>query len=280
MFNLRSLKDADSLILNLKSQGQTIGFVPTMGALHQGHISLVERSKKENDFTFVSIFVNPTQFNNSQDLTNYPRSEELDIKILEDAGADAVFFPTVEMMYPDGEKSESMQFDGLENKMEGKFRAGHFEGVATVVKRFFELIQPTNAYFGEKDFQQLQIIRHMVKEFKIPVNIIPVSIKREEDGLAMSSRNQRLSPEMRKEVPQIYKILQQAKSYFENHSTQETQEFVKRQFDNSSLELEYFEIADEETLVRVEKKDSEKKLRAFIAVYANDIRLIDNLKVN
>lgn len=280
MFTLRNLKDTDSLILKLKSQGQTIGFVPTMGALHPGHISLVTQSKKENDFTFVSIFVNPTQFTNSADLTNYPRTEAEDIEILQNAGADAVFFPTIQNIYPNGETTESFEFAGLENQMEGKFRTGHFEGVGTVVKRFFEIIQPNKAYFGEKDFQQLQIIRQMVKDLEISVEIIPISIKREEDGLAMSSRNQRLSEEMRKEVPLIYKVLKEAKLFFENHTAEETQEFVKNRFENSPLELEYFEIADEETLKSIKSKNSTKKLRAFIAVYANEIRLIDNLRFN
>lgn len=280
MHCLKNLKDAESLILTIKNRKQTIGFVPTMGALHLGHISLVNQSKKENDFTFVTVFVNPTQFNNADDLVKYPRTEKQDLALLEQAGVDAVFFPTVEDIYPNGELTEHFDFGGLENKMEGEFRPGHFEGVGTVVKRFFEIVQPDNAYFGEKDFQQLQIIRKMVLTQKLPVQIIPVAIKREEDGLAMSSRNQRLTPEMRKEAPLIFKVLNEAKIHLENHSIAETKKFVEKQFESSPLVLEYFEIAEENTLESAIQKSSSQKIRAFIAVYADEIRLIDNLSLN
>ncbi|MFA7447879.1 MAG: pantoate--beta-alanine ligase [Weeksellaceae bacterium] len=280
MHCLKNLKDAENLILTIKNRKQTIGFVPTMGALHLGHISLVNQSKKENDFTFVTVFVNPTQFNNADDLVKYPRTEKQDLALLEQAGVDAVFFPTVEDIYPNGELTEHFDFGGLENKMEGEFRPGHFEGVGTVVKRFFEIVQPDNAYFGEKDFQQLQIIRKMVLTQKLPVQIIPVAIKREEDGLAMSSRNQRLTPEMRKEAPLIFKVLNEAKIHLENHSIAETKKFVEKQFESSPLVLEYFEIAEENTLESAIQKSSSQKIRAFIAVYADEIRLIDNLSLN
>lgn len=280
MHCLKNLKDAENLILTIKNRKQTIGFVPTMGALHLGHISLVNQSKKENDFTFVTVFVNPTQFNNADDLVKYPRTEKQDLALLEQAGVDAVFFPTVEDIYPNGELTEHFDFGGLENKMEGEFRPGHFEGVGTVVKRFFEIVQPDNAYFGEKDFQQLQIIRKMVLTQKLPVQIIPVAIKREEDGLAMSSRNQRLTPEMRKEAPLIFKVLIEAKIHLENHSIAETKKFVEKQFESSPLVLEYFEIAEENTLESAIQKSSSQKIRAFIAVYADEIRLIDNLSLN
>src|SRR5690606_11291701 len=229
--------------------GKKIGFVPTMGALHQGHISLVKESVKQNDFTVVSIFVNPTQFNNSKDLKNYPRTEGADIRLLEKSGCDAAFFPTPEHIYPFGEKSENFNFHGLENQMEGKFRPGHFDGVATVVKRFFEIIAPDRAYFGEKDFQQLRVIQELVKNLNLTVEIIPVPIIREEDGLAMSSRNTRLTEEMREESPKIQQILQQAKAFLETHSIEETKKFVEEQFKKTDLDLEYFEIADEETLL-------------------------------
>lgn len=280
MHCLKNLKDAENLTLTIKNRKQTIGFVPTMGALHLGHISLVNQSKKENDFTFVTVFVNPTQFNNADDLVKYPRTEKQDLALLEQAGVDAVFFPTVEDIYPNGELTEHFDFGGLENKMEGEFRPGHFEGVGTVVKRFFEIVQPDNAYFGEKDFQQLQIIRKMVLTQKLPVQIIPVAIKREEDGLAMSSRNQRLTPEMRKEAPLIFKVLNEAKIHLENHSIAETKKFVEKRLESSPLVLEYFEIAEENTLERVTQKESTQKIRAFIAVYAGEIRLIDNLRLN
>lgn len=280
MHCLKNLKDAENLTLTIKNRKQTIGFVPTMGALHLGHISLVNQSKKENDFTFVTVFVNPTQFNNADDLVKYPRTEKQDLALLVQAGVDAVFFPTVEDIYPNGELTEHFDFGGLENKMEGEFRPGHFEGVGTVVKRFFEIVQPDNAYFGEKDFQQLQIIRKMVLTQKLPVQIIPVAIKREEDGLAMSSRNQRLTPEMRKEAPLIFKVLNEAKIHLENHSIAETKKFVEKRLESSPLVLEYFEIAEENTLERVTQKESTQKIRAFIAVYAGEIRLIDNLRLN
>jgi pantoate--beta-alanine ligase len=280
MHCLKNLKDAENLTLTIKNRKQTIGFVPTMGALHLGHISLVNQSKKENDFTFVTVFVNPTQFNNADDLVKYPRTEKQDLALLEQAGVDAVFFPTVEDIYPNGELTEHFDFGGLENKMEGEFRPGHFEGVGTVVKRFFEIVQPDNAYFGEKDFQQLQIIRKMVLTQKLPVQIIPVAIKREEDGLAMSSRNQRLTPEMRKEAPLIFKVLNEAKIHLENHSIAETKKFVEKRLESSPLVLEYFEIAEENTLERATQKESTQKIRAFIAVYAGEIRLIDNLRLN
>lgn len=280
MHCLKNLKDAENLTLTIKNRKQTIGFVPTMGALHLGHISLVNQSKKENDFTFVTVFVNPTQFNNADDLVKYPRTEKQDLALLEQAGVDAVFFPTVEDIYPNGELTEHFDFGGLENKMEGEFRPGHFEGVGTVVKRFFEIVQPDNVYFGEKDFQQLQIIRKMVLTQKLPVQIIPVAIKREEDGLAMSSRNQRLTPEMRKEAPLIFKVLNEAKIHLENHSIAETKKFVEKRLESSPLVLEYFEIAEENTLERATQKESTQKIRAFIAVYAGEIRLIDNLRLN
>lgn len=280
MIVIKKTEELKNQLLELKSVSKSVGFVPTMGALHQGHISLIEQSVKENQLTVVSIFVNPTQFNNPEDLINYPRTEEEDLNLLKKAGTDIVFLPTIETIYPNGEISEEFDFNDLENQMEGKFRPGHFNGVGTVVKRFFEIIQPDRAYFGEKDFQQLQIISQMVKSLQLPVKIIPAAIKREKDGLAMSSRNRRLSEEMRKEAPKIYEVLLQSKSYLENHSPDETVEFVKAQFKNSSLELEYFEIADEITLKSVKSIQKGQKVRGFIAAFADDIRLIDNLRLN
>lgn len=268
------------LINELKKQKRSIGFVPTMGALHQGHISLVEQAKAQNDFILVSIFVNPTQFNNSEDLEKYPRTEAEDTFLLEKAGVDAVFIPSVEDMYPQGANSQSFQLNGLENQMEGKFRPGHFDGVGTIVNRFFEIIQPTKAYFGEKDFQQLRIIQQMVENLNLDLEIVPVAIKREEDGLAMSSRNKRLTEEMRSESPIIYQILQKAKDFLVNNSIEATKKMVEKEFATTNLELEYFEIADENTLESVSEFDSSHNIRAFIAVFAGEIRLIDNLKLN
>jgi len=277
---LNNIKSVHNLIVKLKKTGKTIGFVPTMGALHQGHISLVEQSLKENDFTLVSVFINPTQFNNSEDLKKYPITTDNDIEILKKHGADAVYFPKVEDIYPNGLTSEHYEFDGLEMQMEGKFRPGHFDGVATVIRRFFEIVQPLNAYFGEKDFQQLRIVQELVKKFHLPIQIVPVAIKREEDGLAMSSRNVRLTESQRKESPIIYQILLQAKEYLKNHSIEETKKFVEEKFKETSFELEYFEIADEKNLLPVNEKLEDQKLRAFIAVFADEVRLIDNLDLN
>lgn len=277
------LKDSEALhhlMSKLHQQSTTIGFVPTMGALHQGHASLVKASQQENDFTLVSVFVNPTQFDKLEDLTRYPRLEEQDIDLLKKIGADAVFFPKVEDIYPDGEIAQHFEFNGIDNQMEGKFRPGHFDGVGTVVKRFFEMIQPNKAYFGEKDFQQLAIIKYLVRTHEIPVEIVPVSIKREADGLAMSSRNLRLSPEMRQEATKIYRILLNAKEFLKNHSIEATHQFVVEAFSQTKLVLEYFEIADEETLISVQKQEQGQKIRAFIAVFAGEIRLIDNLELN
>lgn len=280
MIIIKSLPDVLSLVKSHKQSGKKIGFVPTMGALHDGHISLVEKSKSENDFTIVSVFVNPTQFNNPEDLKKYPRTEEADIHILENAGCDAVFFPSVEDIYPKGENSDEFNFDGIENQMEGKFRPGHFDGVATVVKRFFEIIQPDKAYFGEKDFQQLRIIQELVKKLNLDLKIIPVEIMREADGLAMSSRNIRLTKETRKEAPKIYQILIEAKDFLKSNSIEATKNFVQEKFNQTKLDLEYFEIADEETLASASEKENHKNLRGFIAVFAEEIRLIDNVSLN
>lgn len=280
MIVTKNTKETKAQLHTLNSSTKSVGFVPTMGALHQGHISLIEQSVKENELTIVSIFVNPTQFNNLEDLSNYPRTEEEDLNLLQQSGVDIVFLPSTKVIYPEGEISEDMDFNDLENQMEGRVRPGHFNGVGTVVKRFFEIIQPNKAYFGEKDFQQLQIIRQMVKFFNLPVEIVPVSIMRESDGLAMSSRNRRLSDEMRKEAPLIYEVLLKSKTYLQTHSPDETIEFVKEQFSQSNLELEYFEIADETTLKSVKSIEKNQKIRGFIAVFANDVRLIDNLPLN
>lgn len=277
---LNDIKSVHNLIIKLKQTGTTIGFVPTMGALHQGHISLVKQSLKENDYTIVSIFINPTQFNNSEDLNKYPITTDNDIELLKKHGAQAVFFPKVEDIYPNGLVSEHYEFNGLEMQMEGKFRPGHFDGVATVIRRFFEIIQPLNAYFGEKDFQQLRIVQELVKTYHLPIRIVPVAITREKDGLAMSSRNVRLTQSQRNESPIIYQILLQAKDYLKNHTIEETKKFVEEKFKETSFELEYFEIVDEKNLNPVNEKLSNQKLRAFIAVFADEVRLIDNLDLN
>lgn len=263
-----------------KWQKASIGFVPTMGALHQGHLSLIDSSTSENYLTVVSIFVNPTQFNNIQDLEKYPRKIKEDLKKLENTSCDAVFIPSAKEMYNDNLSSESFDFDGLDLPMEGAFRKGHFDGVGTIVKRFFEIIKPTRAYFGEKDFQQLQIIRKMVKKLHLSVSIVPCEIYREKDGLAMSSRNALLSYNYRESAPFIYETLKEIKSQFSEIGVSKSKEIVKNKFEAHPLfELEYFEIANESTLLPIKSIDSDTSHRAFIAVFAGDVRLIDNIQL-
>jgi pantoate--beta-alanine ligase len=266
----------------IKTTNSTIGFVPTMGALHQGHLALMQRSLKENDDTVVSIFVNPTQFNNPEDLAKYPRTLEEDVKKMRGLSDKMILYaPSVEDIYEGHTISQDFDFDGLENQMEGKFRPGHFNGVGTIVKRLFEIVTPTNAYFGEKDFQQLQIVKKMVEKNHLPVNVIGCPIFREDNQLAMSSRNERLTPEERKEASIIYKTLTEAKEIFKTKTPEETIEFVKNSFkDNPRFELEYFVIADESTLLPIENKIKDKNYRAFIAVFVNSIRLIDTISLN
>lgn len=269
-------------VLDHKKNGATIGFVPTMGALHDGHLSLVNTALKENSIVVVSIFVNPTQFNSYSDLENYPRTPEKDLPLLKALGDKVwVFLPTVKDIYENQITSTSYSFDGLENQMEGKFRDGHFNGVGTVVSKLFEITVPDTAYFGEKDFQQLQIIRKLVEKEKIGTEIKSCPIHREPNGLAMSSRNQRLTDEEKENAAIIYQTLLWAQENFQNKSISELQDFVTERFlQEPTIELEYFEIADEQTLETITQKDIDKKYRAFIAVFIRDIRLIDNIALN
>lgn len=266
---------------SIKTPNSTIGFVPTMGALHQGHLSLMQQSLVENNNTIVSIFVNPTQFNNPEDLKKYPRTLEEDLKKITHLNANIIVYaPSVEDVYEGKVLSQEFDFDGLENQMEGKFRPGHFDGVGTIVKRLFEIVNPTNAYFGEKDFQQLQIVKKMVEKNHLKVNVIGCPIYREANGLAMSSRNERLSKEEREQAAIIYRTLIQAKEKFKIGSAKSVIEWVEQSFsDNAVFELEYFEIADEETLTPCVEKLKDKNYRAFIAVFVNNIRLIDTISL-
>ncbi|MDP2069228.1 MAG: pantoate--beta-alanine ligase [Lutibacter sp.] len=279
MLIFTEIKSLQQEIKSLKN-GATIGFVPTMGALHEGHLSLVEMAKKENDIVVVSIFVNPTQFDNADDLINYPKTIEKDLSLLKSVNCDIVFTPTPKEIYADNIQSKFFDFDGLEFQMEGKFRAGHFNGVGTIVERLFEIVKPHKAYFGEKDFQQIQIIRKMVKKKNLPVQIVSCPIHREKDGLAMSSRNARLTDAQRKAAPFIYETLKKAKIQFGTKNAYEVLKWVENEFKNHPLfNLEYFEIADEDTLLPVETKNPTKKYRAFIAVFAGKVRLIDNISL-
>jgi pantoate--beta-alanine ligase len=261
---------------------KTIGFVPTMGALHRGHLSLIQKSMSENEVTVMSIFVNPTQFNNSTDLDNYPRTLEADVEKLKEISDNIIVFaPSVDDIYNGQTIAQNFDFDGLENEMEGKHRPGHFDGVGTIVKRLFEIVQPNKAYFGEKDFQQLQIVKKMVEKNQLPVEVIGQPIYRETNGLAMSSRNERLSKKERNEAAFIYKTLQEAKLKFETKTAAEVIQWVENEFlKNTYFKLEYFEIADEATLKSSAIKEHHKKYRAFIAVFMNDVRLIDTISLN
>ena len=274
---LKSKKTLIDYVERQREMGKKIGFAPTMGALHQGHLSLYKAAKKENDEVISSIFVNPTQFNNPDDFQKYPKTLEKDIELLEKAGVDAVYVPNVEEMYPDGLNSKKYDFDGLENEMEGKYRPGHFDGVGTIVEELFRQVQPHNAYFGEKDYQQLAIIKKMVEKTKLPVKIHGVPTLREEDGLAMSSRNVRLTETQRKEATIIYETLTKVKEWFKVISLEEIKQKVTDIFRNSNFELEYFVIADEEMLKEANAIDENKEYRAFIVAYAGDVRLIDNM---
>ena len=279
MLVFKSIRNLQEYISSF-SADKTIGFVPTMGALHKGHLSLINNASLNNDFVVVSIFVNPTQFNKAEDLKKYPRTFEADISLLNEVKCDVVFAPTAAEIYADKVESSSFNFDGLEHLMEGEFRAGHFDGVGTIVKKLFEIVNPTNAYFGEKDFQQLQIIKKMVTKNKLNVNIIGCEIFREDDGLAMSSRNTLLTSEQREAAPIIYKVLKQVRERFETNSIDDCLSWVKSEFEKQPiLELEYFQIANEETLKQASSNGSKKNYRAFIAVFAGKVRLIDNIKL-
>lgn len=274
------IKPLQERLGKLKFEGRKIGFVPTMGALHAGHLSLVEQSVKDNDFTIISIFVNPTQFNDKNDLKNYPRDINKDLDLLS-RFACIVFAPDEGEIYPEKD-TRVFGFDGIDTLMEGKFRPGHFNGVAQVVTRLFDIVKPDYAYFGIKDFQQVAIIKTVVRKNQIPVEIITCPIIREDDGLAMSSRNMRLTPEERKIAPVISKTMFYIRDNFSKFSNyQEIKNYVNNSFkDISELKTEYFEIVNENTLLEISSvKDREPKV-ACIAAWIGNIRLIDNVKLN
>ena len=260
--------------------GQTLGFVPTMGALHQGHISLVEQSLSMADHTLVSIYVNPTQFNNAEDLEKYPSTLEQDLALLSATGKVIVYLPTQNDLYPNGLHSRNFDFGALATFMEGAGRPGHFEGMATVVTRFFEIIRPDRAFFGEKDYQQLAIIKHVVANENWPVEIIACATLREDDGLAMSSRNLRLSAEQRSAAKEIHRIISQWISDTDfNTTTPQTEriELVENINSIDHLEVEYLEFSASNTLTPVERFDLNVPTRVFAAVMCGKVRLIDNL---
>ena len=261
-----------------RKAGRKIGFVPTMGALHAGHASLVKRAVAENDIVVVSDFVNPTQFNDKNDLLKYPRTLEADCELLQKEGAAYVFAPSVEEIYPEPD-TRQFSYAPLDTVMEGKFRPGHFNGVCQVVSKLFMIVEPDKAYFGEKDFQQLAIIREMVKQMQFPLEIVGCPIIREDDGLALSSRNARLSNEQRQQTLEISRTLFKSQEYAATHTVAETQKFVEDSIAASEgLELEYFELVDGTTLQKISDWNDTDYAVGCITVFCGEVRLIDNIK--
>lgn len=268
---LKNLLDAS------RNEGKTIALVPTMGALHEGHASLVRRSVAENDVTVVSVFVNPTQFNDKNDLQNYPRTLDADCKLLESVGADIVFAPTVEEMYPE-EDTRMFSFAPLDAVMEGAFRPGHFNGVAQIVSKLFYAVEPDKAYFGEKDFQQLAIIREMVRQLALDVEIVGCPIVRECDGLAMSSRNTLLSADERERALTISRTLFESLEYAKSNSLANTKAFVENVINNTNgFQLEYYQIVDGNTLQEIAEWGDSDYVVGCIALFCGKVRLIDNI---
>ena len=276
----RSIVDLQNELFNYRKEGKKIGLVPKMGALHQGHASLVRRSVDDNDITVVSVFVNPTQFNDKNDLKNYPRTLEADCALLEECKADMVFAPSVEEMYPVEDK-RVFEFPPVTTVMEGAHRLGHFNGVCQVVSRLFYIVRPTNAYFGEKDWQQIAVIKAMVKYLQLPVNIVECPIIRDQSGLALSSRNQLLSENERKIATNIFKYLDKSRAKAKKESVKQVHDFVVDNINAiEGLQVEYFEIVDGNTLLSISSWDESDYVVGCITVYCGSIpvRLIDHIK--
>jgi pantoate--beta-alanine ligase len=270
----------ENALISERNSQKKIGFVPTMGALHEGHLSLVAKAREKADIVVVSIFVNPTQFNNQADLENYPRVPDADTKLLQAAHVDYLFLPDVDTIYPDGLKSGTYDFGTLETVMEGAFRPGHFGGVAEVVKRFFELIRPDLAFFGEKDFQQLLVIKALLAQLDLRIVIIAVPTERSEKGLALSSRNKRLSPQQKEDALIIVNSMRWVADEYTKLTISELREGVKQRFADSNLKLEYVQIANANNLSPVIDGATETPARIFIAAFVGAVRLIDNLPLN
>lgn len=275
---VHSIKDLQAGLAALRAQGKTVGLVPTMGALHAGHASLVKRSVAENDATVVSIFVNPTQFNDKNDLAKYPRTLEADCRLLEQCGATFAFAPSVDEIYPEPD-TRHFSYAPLDTVMEGAFRPGHFNGVCQIVSKLFDMVKPDRAYFGEKDFQQLAIIREMVRQMKFPLEIVGCPIVREADGLALSSRNQRLSADERQTALKISQTLFASVEFAASHTVAETQKFVEDSIAAvPGLRLEYFELVDGNTLQKIADWADTDYVVGCITVFCGEVRLIDNIK--
>lgn len=274
---LNTKNELISLLKNYKKEGKKIGFVPTMGALHEGHLSLVKESKNNSDITVVSIFVNPTQFNDSEDLKRYPRTLEKDVELLKTVNCDLVFAPSVEEIYPEPDQRK-FDFGYIESVMEGAKRPGHFNGVGQVVSRLFDIVQPDKAFFGMKDFQQIAIIKNMVKQLSYNIEIVPCPIIREENGLAKSSRNTLLDEDHKKNAPHIYATLKKARTLVPEMKVEEVKQWITNEINsNPFLETEYVEIVDDTTLKVIENWSEKGSKVACVAVYAGKIRLIDNI---
>lgn len=266
-----------NLIGNHKKAAESIGFVPTMGALHPGHLSLIKESRKDCDVVVASVFVNPTQFNDPKDLKRYPRTPEKDTALLASAGCDYIFMPSVEEIYPEKD-TRKFDFGYLETVMEGAKRPGHFNGVGQVVSRLFDIVRPDRAYFGMKDFQQIAIIKEMVRQLNYAVEIVPCPIVREESGLALSSRNMLLDEEHKKNAPHIYDTLKKARNLVTQMNVSDLKKWITDEINrNPFLKTEYVEIVDDTTLKVVENWEQPGKKIACVAVYAGEIRLIDNI---
>lgn len=282
MYLFKQVTDLQQYITQQAKQKLTFGFVPTMGALHQGHLSLIERSNSENNFTICSIFINPTQFNESKDFKKYPFTPSKDIEKLISVGCQVLFLPTVNVIYPPNlETKLNLDLAGLDQPMEGHFRPGHFEGVVQVVKRLLDIVQPTRLYMGQKDYQQFRLIQYMIQKLNLSVKIVMCPIEREKDGLAMSSRNRRLSEEDRKRAPAIYQTLSWAKEMLaSNKSIQSIQKEALQRLELNGLRPEYFEIVDGNTLQTITTANKKHLIVACTAAWASEVRLIDNMILN
>lgn len=274
---IKTTQGVRNKVTALRSEGKTIGLVPTMGALHEGHLSLVKKCIADNDVCIVSIFVNPTQFNNKEDLKKYPRNLERDCEYLKSVGVGVIFAPSVDEVYPEPD-TRQFDFGQLDKVMEGEHRPGHFNGVAQVVSRLFDIVKPDRAYFGEKDFQQLAIIREMVKQLKLDINIVPMPIVREVSGLALSSRNERLTATQKEVAVNISKVLAESKEWMKNSSVEEVIKAVTTTLDSfTELKVEYYEIVDGYTLQSVADWKDSDYIVGCIAIFCGEVRLIDNI---
>ncbi len=277
---INKTSDLQAIIEQFKNDGKSIGLVPTMGALHKGHLSLVKNSISNNDITVVSIFVNPTQFNNPNDLASYPRTVDKDLELLQTIGCDIVFAPEADDIYSKSETDSRFEFDfeGLDKVMEGKFRPGHFNGVVQIVSKLFDLVRPDRAYFGEKDFQQLAIIRLMTRRYNLPIEIVPCPIVREDSGLALSSRNSLLKDNEKQVASHIYAVLNESRQFVPQTEVEELKQCVIAAIEQKpELKVEYFDIVDGHTLKSIVKWDESDYIVGCITVFCGNVRLIDNI---